>query len=148
MTIDADTLLLHLRICGVLLAVLVVVNLFVPGRLRWREEMADLSLVNRQIFQVHHMFIVLIVALCSALLLTTGDALLEPTRLSRAVLAGLMVFWGLRMLAQWFYYSAAVWRGSRINTTMHYAFSAVWVYLTATFAAALWSTLSPPPALM
>ena len=141
MTIDADALLMHLQISGVLLALLVVVNLFVPWRLRWRDEMAGLSLINRQIFEVHHIFIVLVVALCSALLLTSGKALLEPTPLSRAVLGGLTLFWGLRMFMQWFYYSAANWRGHRINTTLHYVFSAVWIYLTATFAAALWSTL-------
>ena len=144
MTIDVAVLLLHLRICGVLLALLVVVNLFVPGHLRWRDEMAGLSLINRQIVEVHHTFIVLIVALFSTMLLTSSDALLQPTRLSRMVLGCLTVFWALRMLVQWFYYSPATWKGSRFNTTMHYAFSTVWVYMTVTFAAALWSTLSRP----
>ena len=51
--------------------VLVVVNLFVPARFRWREELARLSLMNRQIFQVHTIFIVLTLALFSALLLTS-----------------------------------------------------------------------------
>ena len=142
MTLDPGTLLVHLRVTGVLLALLVVVNLFVPRRLRWREETARLSLVNRQIFEVHSIFIVLVLALFSTLLLAYGDALLEPSRLSRAVLAGLTVFWGLRMLVQWFYYSPAVWRGNRFNTTMHYVFSAAWVYMTATFAAALWNNLA------
>jgi hypothetical protein len=142
MTWDPGGLLLHLRITGVMLALLVVVNLFVPRRLGWREDMATLSLVNRQIFEVHSIFIVLIVALFSALLLAYGDALLEPTRLSRAVLAGLTVFWGLRMLIQWFYYSPAVWRGNRFNTAMHYLFSAAWTYMTTTFAAALSNNLA------
>jgi hypothetical protein len=46
------------------------------------------------------------------------------------------------MLVQWFYYSPAVWRGNRFNTTMHCVFSAAWVYMTTTFAAALWSNLA------
>ena len=50
---------------------LVVVNLFVPRRFHWREEMARLSLLNRQIFQAHSIFIVLTLALFSALLLTS-----------------------------------------------------------------------------
>ena len=41
-----------------------------------------MSLVNRQIFQAHTVFLVLTLALFSALLLTCGDALLEPTRLA------------------------------------------------------------------
>ena len=141
MTLSPDTLLLHLRLSGVVMASLVVVNLLVPRRFHWREEMSRLSLVNRQIFQAHSVFLVLTLALFSALLLTCGPALLEPTRLSRAVLGGLTIFWGLRMLMQWCFYSPSIWRGHRFNTVMHYTFSVVWVYVTTVFAVALWANL-------
>lgn len=134
------TLVTHLRFIGVLMAALVVVNFFVPGRFHWREEMARLSLVNRQIFQAHTVFIVLTIAMFSVLLLTAAETLLEPTRLSHLVLGGLTIFWGVRMLMQWFFYSPAVWRGNRFNTVMHGVFSAAWVYVTAVFAVALWVT--------
>jgi hypothetical protein len=140
--LDPDTLLLHLRIAGALLALLVVVNLLLPYHLRWRDDMATLSLINRQVVRVHAIFITLMVALCSALLLTSSEALLEPGPLSRAILIGLTVFWGLRMLMQWCYYSVDTWRGSRLRTAVHYAFSVVWVYMTTTFAAGLWSNVS------
>jgi hypothetical protein len=142
MTIATATLLFHLRAVGLLMALLVVVNLLVPARLGWRDEFARLSLVNRQIVQVHSLFIVLIVALFAGLLLTAADALLEPTRLSRIVLAGLTIFWATRMLVQWFFYSPRIWRGDRFRTVMHCVFSGAWVYVTMTFAAALWSNLA------
>ena len=131
------TLVLHLRSVGVIMAMLVVVNLFVPRRFHWPEELARLSLINRQIFQAHSVFLILTLALFSALLLTCADALLEPTRLARAILAGLTIFWGLRMLMQWFFYSRETWRGNRLHTTMHVVLSATWVYVTAVFATAL-----------
>jgi hypothetical protein len=139
MMLSHDTLLVHLRVVGVVMASLVVVNLVVPRRFHWREEMSRLSLLNRQIFQAHNVFLILTLALFSALLLTSGAALLEQTRLSRAVLAGLTIFWGLRMLMQWYFYSPLIWRGHRFNTVMHYVFSVVWVYVTTVFAAALWT---------
>ena len=142
MTLNPDTLLVHLKVAGLLLALLVAVHAFVPGRLGWREDLRKLSLVNRQIFEVHTVFIVLVLALSSALLVTSGDSLLVPSRLSRALLGGLTLFWGVRMLMQWFYYSPAIWRGNRFNTVAHVVFSTVWVYLTATFAAALWVNVS------
>jgi hypothetical protein len=142
MTAAAPTLLLvHLRIVGVVMACLVVVNVCVPKRFHWREEMARLSLLNRQIFQAHAVFLVLTLALISALLLTCGEALLEPTRLSRAILIGLTIFWTLRMVMQWGFYSPKIWRGHRFNTVMHYLFSAIWIYVSTVFAAALWTTL-------
>ena len=141
MTTDPQTLLVHLHVVGVVMAGLVVVNIYVPRRFRWREEMEGLSVLNRQIFEAHAVFLVLTLALLSALLLSCGDALLEPTRLSRAMLIGLTIFWTLRMLMQWGFYSPEIWRGHRFNTTAHYVFSAIWVYVSAVFAAALWTTL-------
>lgn len=133
------TLLTHLRVVGLIMAVLVVVNLFVPGRLRWGEELARVSLVNRQIFQVHTAFIVLILAMFAVLLLTSADALLEPTRLSRLILGGLTIFWGVRLLTQFFYYSPGIWRGDRFNTAMHGIFSVAWIYVTGVLGTAFWS---------
>jgi hypothetical protein len=138
---DPDTLLLHLRIVGVVMFWLAAVNLYVPRRFNWGEEMARLSLLNRQVFIAHNVFLILTLALLATLLMVSGDALLEPTRLSRAVLIGLTLVWGLRMLMQWWFYSPTIWRGHRFNTRMHYLFSAVWVYVTAVFAAALWRNL-------
>lgn len=137
MTFDPHALILHLHIVGLVMAALVVISLFIPRRFHWREEMAHLSLLNRQVFQVHSVFIGLILAMFSALLLTSADALLEPTRLSRAILAGLTIFWGLRTLVQWFFYSPAIWRGHRFNTAMHGVLSVTYVYVTAVFAASL-----------
>jgi hypothetical protein len=137
MTIDPGTLLVHLRIVGLVIAILVPINMYVPRRFHWRDEMARLSLLNRQIFQAHAIFLVLTLALISALLLTCGSELLERTPLSRAVLIGLTTFWTLRMLMQWGFYSPEIWRGHRFNTVMHYLFSVIWVYVAAVFAVAL-----------
>ena len=66
MMLSHDTLLVHLRVVGVVMASLVVVNLMVPWRFHWREEMSRLSLLNRQIFQAHNVFLILTLALFSA----------------------------------------------------------------------------------
>jgi hypothetical protein len=145
MTLPTDMLLVHLRIVGVVMAALVPVNVIVPFRFRWHDEMTQLSLVNRQIVQAHAVFLVLTLALFSALLLTSASALLQPTSLSRAVLIGLTLFWALRMLMQWCFYSPAIWRGHRFNTVMHYIFSATWVYVTGVFTAALLANLAGGP---
>ncbi len=142
MTLDPATLLPHLRAVGLVMAALAVVNVGVPSRFHWKEELSRVSLLNRQIFQAHSVFIVLLLALFSLLFLTCAEALLQPTRLSRAVLCGLTIFWGLRMLMQWFFYSPSVWRGHRFNTVMHGVFSVTWIYVTAVCGAALWATLT------
>lgn len=135
-------MIVHLRIVGALMALLVVMHAFVPRRLRWREELARLSTINRQIFQVHTLFIVLLLALFAVLFAIYAEALLEPGPLSRAVLTGLTIFWTLRLLTQWFVYSPEVWRGNRLNTTVHAVISMVWIYVAGVCAAALWTNIN------
>ena len=138
MNLHSAAIVIQLRVTGAMIALLVLVNLVVPRRFHWREEMARLSLLNRQIFQVHAVFLVLILAMMSALLLTSADALLVPGRLSRALLTGLVLFWGLRMAMQWWFYSPETWRGNSFNTLMHIVFSTMWIYMTAVFGMARW----------
>ena len=128
---------LHLRVVGVLLLALVALNLYVPRRFNWRGELATISLLNRQIFQVHAAFICVILVMFAALALFYPRELLEPTPLARAILAGLAAFWLLRLLTQWFVYDPRLWRGRRFETIVHLVFTGVWTYFAATFAAAL-----------
>jgi hypothetical protein len=91
--------------------------------------------------QAHSVFLILTLGLfCGAPAHISqrapGTDTIEPR-----ILLGLTVFWGLRMVMQWWFYSPKIWRGHRCNTVMHYVFSTVWVYVTAVFAPALWSNL-------
>ena len=132
---------LHLRVAGVLLLSLIALNLHLPRRFSWKRELASLSLLTRQIFWVHAAFLSIVLAMLAALVLLYARHLLAPTPLARAVLAGLAIFWFLRLLTQWLVYDWSLWRGRRFETTVHVVFTCVWGYLTATFAYALWHSL-------
>jgi cation transport ATPase len=130
---------LHLKFAGAVLLLLALLHLAFPRRFNWREELARLSLLNRQIFQVHTFFICLVLTLMGALSAFGSALLLEPTPLARLVLLGFAIFFGARLVCQWFVYDSALWRGQRFNTFMHVAFSALWTYLTSVYAFACWS---------
>jgi len=127
---------LHLRIAGALQIILALLHLVFPRRFQWREELARLSLLNRQIFYVHTAFICLVMVLLGALSLCAPAALLEPTRLSRLVLDGIIIFWAVRLICQWFVYDSSLWRGQTFHTVMHGVFTAIWIYLTGVYAMA------------
>jgi hypothetical protein len=133
MTID-----LHLKIVGITLILLGALHAAFPRRFHWSEELSRLSLLNRQIFVVHCLFIVLVLWMMGALSLLFTDALLEPTALARPVLAGLTLFWLVRLVIQWAVYDHALWRGNRFNTVVHILFTALWSYYTFVFGSALW----------
>src|SRR3954466_15514222 len=126
-----------LRVCGSCLLGLFVLNFFVPKRFKWAEELPRLSRLNRRIFQVHAIFIALILLMMGLLLVTLPRGLIAPDPLARAVCAGLAVFWTVRLWMQWFLYDAELWRGKTFATVMHFAFTGLWVLLVTTFSAAL-----------
>ena len=126
-----------LRLSGVLIGVLALLHLAFPRRFAWRTELARLSTINRQIFLVHCFFLVLILCMQAALLVTMPGALLDPSPLARALTGALCLFWGLRLLAQWFIYEWDLWRGRPFETCVHVGFTTLWAYLTTVFALAL-----------
>lgn len=121
-------LTIHLRFIGALLVVLALVHVDFPRRFRWHTELKPLSLINRQMIQVHTFFIALVVCLNGLLLLFYADNLLQPSRLARAIAGGLLIFWGLRFVFQLFVYDSKLWRGKRFETIMHLVFTLFWTY--------------------
>jgi hypothetical protein len=129
---------LCLRIAGLLLLALAVAHVTFPKRFQWAEELARLSLLNRQMFLVHVGYIVFLVASMGGLSLVFPGALMEKSSLSRLVLAWLCLFWLSRLFVQWLIYDRALWRGNRFHTTVHFAFTGLWIYLSTVYGWALW----------
>jgi hypothetical protein len=130
-------LTLHLQIVGVLLLLLAIAHAFFDRYFGWSRELGRVSLFTRRVFFVHCFFIALTLALSGAGSILYSGTLLRPDPLSRGILAALVVFWLCRLLAQFFAYDAAIWRGSRFRTSMHVFFSLLWCYVTAVYALAL-----------
>jgi hypothetical protein len=131
------TLHLHLQIAGALLLALGLAHVFFNRYFGWDQELASVSLFTRRVFQVHCFFIALVLVLLGAGSLFYADALLDPTPLSRLVLAGIVVFWLCRLFAQFFFYDQAIWKGDPFRTSMHWAFSTLWIYLVVIYVFAL-----------
>jgi hypothetical protein len=131
------TLSEQIRIVGALLVVLGLSHAFFNRYFGWEKELASVSLFTRRVFYVHTFFIAMGVTLSGIGSLLYADALVRPSALSRAILAGLVVFWMCRLLAQFLAYDSAIWRGDRFRTVMHIAFAVFWLYVTATYGSAL-----------
>jgi hypothetical protein len=131
------SLRVHLQIAGGLLLLLSAAHGGFSRYFGWKQELGRLSLLTRQMFLVHTFFIALVVALLGGLSLFCTDSLLTPGPLSRAVLAGIVVFWLFRLAFQWFVYSSAIWRGRRFYAFMHCVFSVFWIYAVVTYGLAL-----------
>jgi hypothetical protein len=128
---------LHLRVAGALQIALALLHVHFPARFHWREELEKLSLLNRQIFLVHTIFVCFVLVGMGLLSLLAPETLLEQTRLASFTLLGFATFWALRLVVQWWLYDPRLWRGQPFNTFVHFVFTLLWAYLVAVYVAAL-----------
>jgi hypothetical protein len=137
------TLHFHIQVVGALQIALALAHIDFRKRFNWKEETTRLSLLNRQVFYVHAVFICVVLILFGLLSLLCTDDLLMRGRLATFVLAGITFFWALRLLFQFFVYDSRLWKGNRFNTNVHVIFSAMWTYFGCVYAAALWNQINP-----
>ncbi len=119
----------HLRVIGSIFIFLAFIHILFPKRFEWKSDLKPLSLINRQMMHVHTFFIALFVFLNGLLFFLYSKELLQPSPLQRAVVWGMLIFWGIRGLFQHFFYSPALWRRKRFETIMHILFSLLWTYV-------------------
>ena len=93
---------LHLRVAGVLQLALAAAHAPFPRWFNWGTELGRLSLLNRQIFIVHGLFIVLVIVMFGLLSVLAAGALVEPGPLAPYICGGLAAFWLARLYAQFF----------------------------------------------
>ncbi|AEV97258.1 hypothetical protein A4D02_17175 [Niastella koreensis] len=123
---------IHFYIIGSLFIVLAFSHLIFPRYFNWKQELASLSLVNRQIMVVHSFFIALMVLLIGLLCVTSAHELIT-TPLGKRISLGLGIFWGARLVIQFVGYSSKLWKGRLFETGVHMVFAVFWAYSSVVF---------------
>lgn len=125
-------MIVQLKIIGVLLLVLSLLHIGFSKYFNWKLELKSLSLINKQMMQVHTFFIALVVFLFGLLCLTSSNELVS-TVFGRKISLGLGVFWTIRLIFQVFIYSSKLWKGKKFETIMHILFTMFWIYMSSVF---------------
>ena len=122
----------HLKLIGIILLVLALVHVIFPKYFNWKTELQSLSLINHQMMYVHTFFVAFIVFLMGMLCIYCTTDIIN-TRLGKQLSFGLFVFWGLRLILQFFFYSSKLWKGKRRETVIHIVFPVPRIYFTTVF---------------
>lgn len=123
---------IQIKLIGYIMIMLAFVHFIFPKRFSWKTELASLSLMNKQLMIVHTFFVALVVLLMGVLCITCANDLLNTT-LGNRISIGLFIFWGTRLIFQFFVYSPKLWKGKKLETVVHILFAILWVYLTTVF---------------
>jgi hypothetical protein len=111
-----------------------VSNIWVPGILHYKENLAKLSPMVRQVFVVHSIFIVLVLLGFSALCFFFAPELANGAPMGRFLCVFLALFWLLRVGLQLAYYDPEVRAKYRLGDVA-YTLAVSYLGLTFTVAA-------------
>lgn len=110
-----------LRVAAVIQLILVVLNLFLVRMMNWRDDVERMPLLVREVFLVHGHFIAITLALFGILTLRFAPELAARTNPIGTWLAcGIGLFWAIRTVMQWTFYSTTHWRGQPARTCIHW----------------------------
>lgn len=123
---------IHLKVIGLSFIVLSLIHIIFPKYFNWKEELKELSLMNKQMMGVHTFFIALFIFLIGLLLLNESKDLIT-THLGNIVMLGLAIFWTTRFVFQLFVYSSKLWKGKVFETSVHIFFTFYWMYISSVF---------------
>ncbi len=125
------TLLPYIWAAGVVQLFVASLNIVLPKKLQYRENIAKLSPIVRQVFVVHAVYIALVLVFFGVLCLLFAGELAGASAMGRFLSGFLAVFWLLRMGIQLFYYDPQL---KRENFAAHLVFTAAFIYLAVVFA--------------
>ncbi|MDF1812333.1 MAG: hypothetical protein P1V20_08965 [Verrucomicrobiales bacterium] len=115
------------------------INLRLDRLLHWDNELNNVSRLLREVFFVHKWFITIILVIFGALTIRFAvDMATGGYEMARWLAAGIGLFWGIRTLIQWTYYSTDHWKGNPARTAIHWILTFCYggcatVYLVAAF---------------
>jgi hypothetical protein len=90
--------------------------------MKWQSDLDRVSLLVREVFQIHIYFLAITLAVFGVL---TWRFAAEIATASHPLCVWLAItigtFWAIRSVMQWSHYSAVHWRGDRLRTGIHWA---------------------------
>jgi len=130
-------LLQLLWLAGLVQVAIAFANVFLPAKLKYRDNLSRVSPIIRQIFVIHSAYIVGVVLLFAVVTFGFAGELTSGHGLGRFLAAAIALFWLMRAPVQLLYYDAALRRENRWGDI---AFTAGALFLALTYGAA---TLAP-----
>jgi len=130
-----------LLFAGLALVVLSIASFWIPKALQWREKLADLTPLLRDMFWTYSIYIWASHVFFAVLALGYRDWLLGQSG-AAALISGFIALWWLARLAmQFFGFNLSEIEDSWQNRMAKHLLTALFIFLTVIFAGTLWWNL-------
>jgi len=114
-----------------------VLNLSLVRIMGWKEDLARVSVLVREVFNIHVLFISITLAIFAALTFRFArDMSMGSEPIYRWVACSIGTFWAIRAVLQVTHYSSSHWRGIPSRTVVHIILLIVYPAFAAVYFAA------------
>ena len=115
---NLNKLLVAVAIGQLLIAML---NMRLDKLLHWDSELKSVSQLLREVFYVHKWFITITLLIFGVITIRfANDIGTGSYEMARWFAAGVGIFWGIRTVIQWVFYSSSHWKGNPGRTAIHW----------------------------
>lgn len=122
-----------LKLGGAVQLAILFASVQVPRMLNWRAELANLKPFLRQLFYVYGVFIVLTIVGMGLISIAFASEIASSAGLGRAFAAFVFVFWGLRLVVQFFVFDAKPIMTTRIMRMAYHLLTFAFVLLVCAY---------------
>jgi hypothetical protein len=123
-----------LFIAAVAQLAIAVLNLFLVRIMKWGEPVAQMPQLVREVFHVHSCFITITLVIFGAVTIRFAGELAAGTNdLGRWLVCGIGLFWLIRWVMQFFFYSSSHWKGKRLETAVHIVLILTYGFFTGVY---------------
>lgn len=117
-----------------------------PFRLNWFEELSRISEFNKKIFLNYAFYVGLMIVSFGLFTVILHDEILHGDKAALCLCALMSVFWGLRIVVDYFYFGDDGWPQGAQFVMGHACLNALFTFLTLTYTSALlWHLLGHTP---
>jgi len=124
---------LDLWLAGAAHFVILIASSQVPGRLRWKQDLAQLMPFNRKLLWVQGGFTVLTITAFGILTLALHAELQRGDRAAMGLACFIAVYWTSRILVDAFYFAHQDWPKGRLFVVGHFALTSLFLAMAGSY---------------
>ncbi len=121
---------------GVLHFGILLASAAVPKVLDWRASLREVDSLTREIVWVHGVFIVLVIVAFGLVSIWFSSELADGTVLARAICGFIAVFWGMRLMVQFFVFDAKLYLKTALLRVGYHGLTIVFLFHVVVYGAA------------
>ena len=122
---------LDLWLVGIGHFVILIASSQVPGRLKWKQDLAQLMPFNRKLLWVQSGFTVLTIVAFGTLTLILHQELLRGDRAALGFACFIGVYWTSRILVDAFYFAHEDWPKGKMFVVGHFLLTSLFLFLAS-----------------